>query len=117
MIMREKRTIRPQEIELIHFLLQKLNLNPEDFPVDDLVDEYEGGKMGSISLGGNSDGYLGDLIQVEYIDNDQTPVVITLTQDDQGRLLDLDFWKVDFSKLIEYPTTDKIIFGSPENNG
>jgi hypothetical protein len=109
--MREKRPIRDNEITLIHALLQSLDLNPENFPVDDLVDEYEGGKMGSISLGGNPDAYVGDLIRVEYIDSDQTPVVITLTQDDQGRLLDLDFWKVDFSKLLDYPTPDQIIFG------
>lgn len=109
--MGEKRRIKQQETDLIHFLLTQLNLNPSDYPVDELVDEYEGGKMGSISLGGNPDAYAGDLIRVEYIDTDQTPVVITLTQDDQGRLLDLDFWKVDFTKLLEYPTPDQIIFG------
>ena len=109
--MREKRPIRENEIILIHALLKSLNLNPDNYVVDDLVDEYEGGKMGSISLGGNPDAYAGDLIRVEYIDSDQTPVVITLTQDDQGRLLDLDFWKVDFSKLLDYPTPDQIIFG------
>ena len=109
--MREKRIIRKNEKDLIEFLLQYLNLDPADYPVDELVDEYEGGKMGSISLGGNVDAYGGDLIQVEYIDSDETPVVITLTKDDKDHLLDLDFWKVDFSKLIDYPTTDKIVFG------
>jgi hypothetical protein len=108
---REKRPVRQNELELIQFLLIKLDLNPVDYPVDDLVDEYEGGKMGSISLGGNPDAYAGDLIRVEYIDSDQTPVVITLTHDETGRLLDLDFWKVDFSKLLDYPTPEKIIFG------
>lgn len=108
---REKRPIRQNELELIGFLLTKLDRNPAEHPVDDLVDEYEGGKMGSISLGGNPDAYAGDLIRVEYIDSDQTPVVITLTHDETGRLLDLDFWKVDFSKLLEYPTPDKLIFG------
>jgi hypothetical protein len=105
------RPIRQNEIDLVHFLLKKLNLNPEYFPISEHVDEYEGGKMGSISLGGDVDGYDGDLIQVEYIDTDDTPVVITLTQDHHNHLLDLDFWKTDFSKLIEYPTPDKLIFG------
>ena len=109
--MTEKRQIRQNERDLIKFLLEKLNLDPDQFPVDDYVDDYEGGKMGSISLGGDVNGYENDLIQVEYIDSDQTPVVITLTRDDKGHLLDLDFWKVDFSKLIDYPTPDKIIFG------
>jgi hypothetical protein len=109
--MNNMRPIRQNEKDLIHFLLQKLGLDPADCPINEHVDEYEGGKMGSISLGGNVDAYAGDLIQVEYIDSDSTPVVITLTKDAEGNLLDLDFWKTDFSKLIEYPTPDKLIFG------
>jgi hypothetical protein len=107
--MREKRAIRQNERDLITFLLKQLNLNPDNYPVDEYVDEYEDGKMGSISLGGDVSAYDGDLIQVEYIDSDETPVVITLTKDDKNHLLDLDFWKVDFTKLLEYPTPDKII--------
>jgi hypothetical protein len=110
--MNEKRPIREQEKTLIHFLLSHLRLDPEKYPIDELVDEYEGGKMGSISLGGDPDAYDGDLIQVEYVDSDGTPVVITLTRDNQNQLLDLDFWKVDFSRLIEYPVPEKIIFTS-----
>ncbi|NIJ51587.1 DUF6984 family protein [Dyadobacter arcticus] len=105
------RPIRQNEIDLIRFLLQKLDLNPAHYPFSDNVDEYECGKMGSISLGGDVDGYDGDLIQVEYIDSDSTPVVITLTKDNKGQLLDLDFWKTDLSKLLKYPTPDKLIFG------
>ena len=108
--MSEKRPILEQEVVLINFLLTNLGMDPQNYSLADLVDEYEGGKMGSISLGGNVDAYAGDLIQVEYVDSDETPVVITLTHDDQNQLLDLDFWKVDFSKLIEYPTPDRIIF-------
>ena len=69
--------------------------------------------MGSISLGGNVDAYAGDLVQAEYVDEDGTTVVITLTKDENGQLLDLDFWKTDFSKLLVYPTPDKLIFGTP----
>ncbi len=108
--MENKRPIRQNEKDLLDFLLKQLNLAPEEYPYDELVDEYEGGKMGSISLGGDTSAYEGDLIQVEYIDSDNTPVVITLTKDNKNRLLDLDFWKVDFSKLIDYPTPDKLIF-------
>lgn len=107
------RPIRGEELDIIHFLLEKLGLDPINFPVSEMVDEYEGGKMGSISLGGNVNGYAGDLIQAEYVDIDDTPVVITLTQDTDGQLLDLDFWKVDFTKLLEYPTPEKLIFGKP----
>ncbi|WP_439557844.1 DUF6984 family protein [Dyadobacter sp.] len=107
------RQIRQNEKELIAFLLRQINLNPDDFPLNENVDEYEGGVMGSISLGGNVDAYAGDLVQAEYVDEDGTPVVITLTKDENGQLLDLDFWKTDFSKLLVYPTPDKLIFGTP----
>lgn len=112
--MNAKRLIRENEKELIRFLLRQLNLNPADYPYNEYVEEYEGGKMGSISLGGDVEGYAGDLIQVEYTDTDGTPVVITLTKDHQNRLLDLDFWKVDFSKLLEYPTPVKVSVRSAE---
>lgn len=107
--MNHKRPPRTEEITLIHFLLETLNLEVSNYSISELVEEYEGGKMGSISLGGNPDAYAGDLIRVEYIDTDETPVVITLTHDDQNQLLDLDFWKIDFSKLLTYPSPDKII--------
>ncbi|MFT4031567.1 MAG: hypothetical protein QM669_04050 [Siphonobacter sp.] len=108
--MNEKRAIRENEKELITFLLNHLNLNLEDYPINEMVEEYEGGKMGSISMGGNPDEYDGDLIQVHYTDADNTPVVITLTKTKANQLLDLDFWKVDFSNLIEYPVPSKITF-------
>jgi hypothetical protein len=106
--MNQTRKIRENEKELIVFLLEKLNLNVADYPINEDVLEYEGGKMGSISLNNNPDAYAGDLIQVEYVDTDNTPVMITLTHDTEGQLLDLDFWKTDFSKLLKYPTLSEI---------
>jgi hypothetical protein len=106
--MNQTRKIRENEKELIIFLLEKLKLNVADYPINEDVFEYEGGKMGSISLNNNPDAYAGDLIQVEYIDTDNTPVMITLTHDTEGQLLDLDFWKTDFSKLLKYPTLSEI---------
>ena len=106
--MSQTRKIRENEKELIVFLLEKLNLNVADYPINEDVFEYEGGKMGSISLNNNPDAYAGDLIQVEYIDTDNTPVMITLTHDTEGQLLDLDFWKTDFSTLLKYPMIEEI---------
>ena len=102
------RPIRQNELDLLAFLLQQINLKLEDYTIAELVEEYEGGKMGSISLGGNPEAYASDLIRVEYTDADGIHVVITLTKDANNQLLDLDFWKVDFSKLLEYPIPDKI---------
>lgn len=109
--MLQLRKIREHERNLIVFLLQKLNLNLADYPINEDVDEYEGGVMGSIGLG-NPDvsPYDGDLIQANYVDSDGLEVVITLTKDANNQLLDLDFWKVDFSKLITYPTPETLIF-------
>ena len=108
--MNQTRKIRQNEKDLILFLLKKLNLNVIDYPINEDVFEYEGGKMGSISLNNNPDAYAGDLIQVEYIDTDNTPVMITLTHDTERKLLDLDFWKTDFSKLIKYPALSEILW-------
>ena len=110
--MNQTRKIRQNEKDLIAFLLEKLNLNVIDYPISEDVFEYEGGKMGSIGLNNNPDSYAGDLIQVEYIDTDKTPVMITLTHDDKGQLLDLDFWKTDFSKLLKYPLVGEIIWNT-----
>ena len=110
--MNQTRKIRQNEKEIIIFLLEKLNLNVIDYPINEDVFEYEDGKMGSISLNDNPDKYAGDLIQVEYIDTDNTPVMITLTHDDKGQLLDLDFWKTDFSKLLKYPTVSEIMWNT-----
>ncbi len=107
--MDETRKIKAVEKDLIVFLLNLCNLGVEDYPVSEDVSEYEGGIMGSINLAGSDpDLYDGDLIQVEYRDVDGIEVIITLTKDKNNRLLDLDFWKMNFSKLIRYPTPDKL---------
>jgi len=102
------RAIKEQEIVLIHFLLKEANLDPKDHKISSEVEEYEGGVMGSIGMGTPTAVYAEDIIQVEYTDADGTEVIITLTKDTEGRVLDLDFWKIDFSKLIEYPSPEKV---------
>lgn len=107
--MNETREIRPEELNLVTFLLAQCGFTPDDFPVASIVSEYEGGIMGSINMEGSDPGlYAGDLIQAEYTDVDGIEVIITLTRDTNNRLLDLDFWKMNFSKLIRYPTPDKL---------
>ncbi len=104
------RPIKEQEKNLIIYLLEKLNFTIEDYPISEYVEEYGEVGMGSIGMGYENAEYAGDLIQAEYIDSDSTAVVITLTKDTNNKLLDLDFWKVDFSKLIDYPKPAQIIF-------
>jgi len=102
--MNDFRKTREVERILITFLLSLCNFTIDDYPIANEVTEYEGGVMGSINLSGSDpDQYHGDLIQVEYTDEDGVEVIITLTKDNDNRLLDLDFWKMNFSKLIRYP--------------
>lgn len=101
--MNELRKIRNEEIDLIKFLLIKSDLDPNQFIINDMVDDYEGGRMGSIGLGKSEAVYESDIIQAEYSDIDGSNVIISLTKDIENQLLDLDFWKVDFSKLLKYP--------------
>ena len=109
--MNERRKIKEEEINLIVFLLNQVGLTVDEYPINAFVDEYEGYVMGSIGLG-NPDvsPYAGDLIQAKYIDSDGKEIAITLTMDKNGQLLDLDFWKVDFSKLRVYPKPADLFF-------
>ena len=109
--MKERRKIKEDEINLIVFLLNKVGLAAVEYPINELVEEYEGYVMGSIGLGNPEvSPYAGDLIQAKYIDSDGKEVAITLTMDENGQLLDLDFWKVDFSKLLVYPKPENLFF-------
>lgn len=101
------RPIRIKERTLVLFLLSQCPIEVRNYPIAEEVFEYEGGIMGSINFAGSDpDAYDGDMIQAEYRDVDGVEVVITLTKDKNERLLDLDFWKMDFSKLIRYPTPE-----------
>jgi hypothetical protein len=106
-----KRPIREEEKQIIQFLLAKLNTNEAEYSISIIVEEYEGSHMGSINLNNpNTELYDSDLIQAEYTDADKIPVVLSLTKDKNNQLLDLDFWKSDFSKLVKYPKPEELMF-------
>jgi hypothetical protein len=106
-----KRPIRSEEKIVIEFLLVKLNLSLSEYPIANTVEEYEGSHMGSINLNNpNADLFDKDLIQAEYTDADKIPVVLSLTVDKNNQLLDLDFWKSDFSRLVKYPKPEELMF-------
>jgi len=108
--MSTKRAIRNEEKALIEFLLTKINPN-HSYSIPEEVEEYGAAGMGSINLNNpNTDLYDSDLIQAEYTDADKIPVVISLTKDQNNQLLDLDFWKSDFSQLVVYPKPEDLMF-------
>jgi hypothetical protein len=102
------RPIKEEEITIIKHMLALSGLDYAQFKAPSMVDEYENGKMGSIGMGEPTAEYAGDIIRVQFNDADTVQVVVSLTKDTNGQLLDLDFFKVDLSKLIQYPTPSMV---------
>lgn len=78
------------------------------------VIEMEDGGMGSLLFfnGKNEDRKLGHVVnQAEFIDSDDIIVSIALNLDEDGQLFELDFWKVNFEKLINMPSPSQLKFG------
>ncbi len=103
------RELRKDERDLITAMLRgkpshaELLRNLEARAVEDMQD----GGMGSIRfIDYSSVGrHLGNVIaEAEYADDDGVLVSIALNTDTSGWLYELDFWKVDFSPLLRYPS-------------
>ncbi|MDY7393850.1 hypothetical protein UMM65_01215 [Aureibaculum sp. 2210JD6-5] len=105
--MKPIRDLTKEEIELTTYLL---SLIPEfDVEIPKKAWTMDDEEMGSISFDLEGKAEFGEvLIQAEYEDTDGVTVLITLTEDKGGNLFELDFWKTDFTKLIEYPKPEKI---------
>lgn len=114
--MSERRKVREEELILAKHLITLSGKQPEDYELCEMVDDYENAKMGSINFTPpEKSPYQKDLVQVIYKDIDEVPMVITLTINQNNEILDMDFWKKDFSKLQKYPTLDQVkVF---DNNG
>ena len=103
------RPINNREEQLITHLLSYL---PTKFRLPDQVVVLDDGNMGSIEFidPENRTGrmYSRDLIQASYKDKDEIEVLITLTLDNYNNLYELEFWKTDFSELIDYPKPNQV---------
>ncbi|MFN4288851.1 MAG: DUF6984 family protein [Brevundimonas sp.] len=74
-----------------------------------LVREMDDGRMGSLQFVGAADRSMGSTVaHAEFEDADGVPVSVALLLDQEGRLFELDIWKVDFSPLIR--TADVTLF-------
>lgn len=103
------RAIEPREKELISHLLKLANAQNlvESIPTN--VSPYNLQQPESINLSGtDAEDYDSDIINVEYFDTDKIRVIISLTKNKEGKLLDMDFWKEDFVNLKTYPTPDQV---------
>lgn len=76
-----------------------------------VVEDMSDGGMGSIrfiSEPGESRSFGKAIAEAEYVDADGVTVSIAVNVDDRGDLYEVDFWKVDFSPLREYPTPERL---------
>ncbi|MER2998824.1 DUF6984 family protein [Pontibacter populi] len=105
----ETRNLKDSEQNLIKHLIRISN-KEGTFDIPELVEDLKDGKMGSIRFVSSEPDrtYSSDLVQVEYIDEDNVPVIITLTIDNHQKFYELEFWKVDFEKLVRYPRPNEV---------
>ena len=114
------RPLRQEETEVLEALLGMVPSNAKP-PVEAelfAVDLRDGG-MGSIRFTDKSDRprKMGsELVTAHYIDEDQTPVIISINLDQEGRLFEMDFWKVDFASLKRYPKPKEVKAGQPSTS-
>lgn len=82
-----------------------------------LVEDLKDGGMGSVRFISPSrvlSRGTREVANAEYVDDDNVLVSIALTEDADGRLFELDFWKTDFSPLRRYPNPNDLrIIGNP----
>ena len=103
------RKIKEEEKVLITTILELAGNSNKISSIPDIVYDLDDGGMGTIKLTNNKNSIFGkELLVVNYIDSDNTTVIIALTIDKEGDLFELDFWKVNFEKLLRYPKPNDI---------
>jgi hypothetical protein len=78
-----------------------------------LVEELQDGKMGSLRFHHGTvtdeDRRLGTpILEGQFYDYDGTLVSLTVNVDGQGKLYELDLWKVDFSPTRKFPEPEEM---------
>ena len=105
------RNLTDKEKALLRHLLTGnrvgLTLGLDSAKVFDMND----GGMGSIRFQapvGEETRFGAEIAKAFYHDVDKELVDIAVNIDEQGRLFEIDFWKVDYSKLIQYPEPNQL---------
>ncbi len=107
-----RRPLREEERELICSLLSGISVSAAlgNTLSASCVTDMDDGGMGSIRFVQPEPGTFGkELAEAEYVDSDGVLVSIALNADTNGQLLELDFWKVDFSPLRRYPKPSDLV--------
>lgn len=104
------RQIKFEELTLAKHLLTLANDASSKYKIPSLVKVLDDGEMGGIEFASAKERKYGkDIIQVRYIDADHVVVLITLEEDNNGDLYELEFWKTNFAKLIKYPKPEEVV--------
>ncbi|WEF32432.1 DUF6984 family protein [Pseudoduganella chitinolytica] len=106
------RPLRTEEHSFLYALLRHVSY--DEHAIRQLaqaqVSDLNDGGMGSVRFLGDEHRRQGAcLAEAEYTDCDGVPVSIALNVDEDGRLYELDMWKVDFAPLREYPTFNECV--------
>jgi hypothetical protein len=76
------------------------------------VEDMSDGGMGSVRFQekpGASNRLAREVSSATFRDFDGTQVNVALNVDQHGELFEIDFWKVDFSPLLQYPRAGELI--------
>ncbi len=76
-----------------------------------LVKEMKDGGMGSLRFKDVDNGersFSKKMAEAEFADEDGIPVSVVVNIDNNGDLLELDLWKVNFSPLKRYPRPEEL---------
>jgi hypothetical protein len=109
------RSLKKEEHDLIVYLLKD---NPDTLNlIDELpnlfVEEMNDGGMGSLKFlfNDNNKRRVGkEIAVITLLDVDGIPLSVEVNLDEDGRLYELDVWKVDFSPLKQFPLYPYIIY-------
>jgi hypothetical protein len=101
------RKLKSEEYALLQYLLTHCghsSLIPELESAS--VTEMKDGGMGSLRFVHDMPTKLGSVLcEADGFDSDSVPLDISINLDEEGRLYELDIWKVNFAPLLTYPTS------------
>lgn len=97
-----------EERKIIEDLIQKSDVSfSEDYLNKILVCSMSDGGMGSLRIypNGKANNYTfgREISSIQFRDQDDVDVIVSLYIDTSGDLFELDVWKTDYSPLIQFP--------------
>ena len=98
-----------EELSLIKYLLRESNVHLNaDWNETLFVRELDDGGLGSLELYPNINilnqrSYGKTRSEHQFLDDEGIPILASLNIDKEGKLFELDMWKVDYSPILSFP--------------